>query len=380
MDTTQIYSIVNGAVSEAIGSSALGPIDTKNLVSLGSVVLSSSTNTEAFLNTLAQRIGRTIFRYRMYNNKFKDLIVSDMQWGAILQKVRVEMPTAVADPMYGLTDGESVDMYTVAKPVAHQKLFVTRTPYMFQITIQEQTLKEAFLSPEAMGSFIALVFGEVKNAIELSLENLGRLTLSVCMSETANSGNLQRINLVTDYNTERGLTSETTPAALTAATAIYNEDFLRYAIFRINHIIDMMQDMSVLFCDGTLPTFTPKEDMRIKVLSGFQRRLETVVEYAAFHDQFTSIDAAYSTVNFWQSEQTPSSIDILVRASMGDEVQINNIVACIYDRDACGIYQIDETVATSPLNSKGLYYNQHYHLKQGRFVDTSENCVLFTLN
>lgn len=377
MDTTQIYSIVNGAISEAIGESALGPIDTKNLVSLGSVVLSSSTNTEAFLNTLAQRIGRTIFRYRMYNNKFKDLIVSDMQWGAILQKVRIEMPSAVSDPVYDLVDGESVDMFTVAKPKAHQKLFVTRTPYMFQITIQRETLREAFLSADAMGAFISLIFGEVQNAIEFSLENLGRLTLSVCMSETADSGNRQRINLVTEYNTEYELAGDD---ALTATTALHSDQFLRWAIMRINHTIDNMQDMSVLYCDGTLPTFTPKEDMRIKVLSGFQRRLETVVEYAAFHDQFTSIDGAYSTVNFWQSEQTPSSIDILVRASMGDEVQINNIVACIYDRDACGIYQIDETVATSPMNSKGLYYNQHYHLKQGRFVDTSENCVIFTLN
>ena len=76
----------------------------------------------------------------------------------------------------------------------------------------------------------------------------------------------------------------------------------------------------------------------------------------------------------------PSKIDIAVRTSMGDEVIIDNIIGVIYDRDACGIYQIDETVATSPLNSKGLYYNQHYHLKPGRFVDTSENCVLFTLN
>ena len=376
MDTNQIYSIVNGAVSQAIGDSALSSIDTKNLVSLGSVVLSSSTNTEAFLNTLAQRIGRTIYRYRMYNNKFKDMIVSDMQWGAILQKLRVEMPTAVADPTFSLTDGESVDMFTVAKPVAKQKLFVTRTPYMFQITIQRETLREAFLSEEAMGSFIGLIFGEVRNAIELSLEELGRLTLSVAVSETSDA-NQQRVNLVTDYNTERGLEGD---AALTAATAIYNADFLRYAIYRINHTIDMLQDMSVQFCDGTLPTFTNKEDMRIKVLSGFQRRLETVVEYAAFHDQFVSIDNAYSTVNFWQSEQSPSSIDILVRASMGDRWQINNLVAVIYDRDAFGIYQIDETVLTSPVNAKGQYYNQFWHEKQGRFVDTSENIVIFTLN
>lgn len=376
MDTNQIYSIVNGAISQAIGDSSLSSIDTKNLVSLGSVVLSSSTNTEAFLNTLAQRIGRTIYRYRMYNNKFKDMIVSDMQWGAILQKLRIEMPTAVADPTFSLTDGESVDMFTVAKPVAKQKLFVTRTPYMFQITIQRETLREAFLSEEAMGSFIGLIFGEVRNAIELSLEELGRLTLSVAVSETSDA-NGQRVNLVTDYNTERGLTDE---AALTAATAIYNADFLRYAIFRINHTIDMLQDMSVNFCDGTLPTFTNKEDMRIKVLSGFQRRLETVVEYASFHDQFTSIDGAYSTVNFWQAENSPSSIDILVRASMGDRWTIDNLVAVIYDRDAFGIYQIDETVLTSPVNAKGQYYNQFWHEKQGRFVDTSENLVIFTLN
>ena len=376
MDTNQIYSIVNDAVAQAIGEDALASIDTKNFASLGSVVLSSSTNTECFLNTLAQRIGRTIYRFRAYNNKFADIIISDMQWGAIMQKIRVEMPEAVSDPTYSLTDGESVDPYIVAKPKAHQKLFVARTPYMFQITIQRKTLREAFLSAEAMGSFVALIFGEVRNAIELSLENLGRLTLSVAMSETRDSNN-QRIHLVTEYNAEHNLEGDD---VLTASTAIYNADFLRYAIYRINNVVDMLQDMSVQFCDGDLPTFTNKENMRIRVLSAFQRRLETCVEYASFHDQFTSIDNAYSTINFWQSEQTPSSIDILVRPSMGDRVQISNIIAEINDRDAFGIYQYEENVLTSPLNPRGQYYNQFWHELQNRFVDTSENLVLFILD
>lgn len=376
MDTKQIYSIVNGAVSQAIGDSALSSIDTKDLVSLGTVVLSSSTNTEAFLNTLAQRIGRTIYRFRAYNNKFKDMVVSDFEFGAIMQKVRIAMPESIADPSYSLTNGEAVDHYTVSKPTAQQKLFVTRTPYMFKITIQRETLKEAFLSVEAMGSFIALIFGEVRNAIELSLEELGRLTLSVAMSETSDA-NRQRVHLVTEYNTEYGLVGDD---ALTATTALHSDSFMRFAIMRINHTIDNMQDMSVLYCDGVMPTFTNKENMRIRVLSGFQRRLETVTEYAAFHDQFTSIDAQYSTVNFWQSEQTPGSIDILVRPSMGDRVQISNIVACIHDRDAFGIYQIDENVLTTPVNAAGQYYNQFWHEKQARFVDTSENLVIFILD
>lgn len=373
MDTNQIYALVNDTVAQAIGRTDVTRLDTEGLISVGNVVLSSSANTEAFLNTLAQRIGRTIYRFRDYNNKFKDMVVSDFQWGCILQKIKVKMPDAVSDPTYGLTNGESVDHYTVAKPAVTQKLFVTRTPYMFKITVQRETLREAFLSPDAMGSFIALIFGEVRNAIELALENLGRLTLCGAMSEISQA--TQIVRLVTDYNTERNLVGDD---ALTASTAIYNADFLRFAIYKINTTIDMMQDMSTLFNDGTVPTFTNKENMKIRILSGFQRRLETVVEYASFHDQFTSVDGSYSTINFWQGEKAPSNVSVK-KPSNGDAFTEDYVVACIHDRDSFGIYQIDETVLTTPVNAAGQYYNQFWHEKQGRFVDTSENMVIFTL-
>ena len=370
MTTNQIYTIVNSAVQQATGDTTLTAIDTQGLVSLGNVVLDSSVNTEAFLNTLAQRIGRTIYRFRMYNNKFTDMIVSDMEWGAILQKIKVQMPAATPDLAYTLTDGQSIDHYVVSKPQATQKLFVTRTPYQFMITIQRETLKEAFLSEEAMGAFISLVFGEVRNAIELALESLGRVTMAAAMSEASQA--TQVVNLVTDYNSETG-------SSLTAATCAFSKDFLEYAITRINHIVDAIQDMSVLYNDGTTQTFTNHENMRIKIFSGFQRRLESAVQYAAFHDQFVSVDGQYSTVNFWQAEDKPMKIDVLA-PSNGNAVQIDNIIGVIYDRDAFGIYQVDEVVSTTPINSAGLYYNQFWHERQGRFVDTSENLVIFTLN
>ena len=370
MNTTQIYQIVNDTAAQAMGSSTLAVVDVQGLISLGNTVLSSSTNTEAFLNTLAQRIGRTIYRFRDYNNKFKDLLVSDMEWGAILQKIRVAMPSAVSDPAYGLVDGASVDPFVVHKPVADQKLFVTRTPYMFEITIQRETLKEAFLSVEAMGSFLSLIFGEVRNAIELSLESLGRLTICEAIAET---GATQRIKLITEYNGEVSQAEQ-----VTLANCLQNEKFLRYVIYRMNNIIDMVQDMSTLYNDATIPTFTNKTNMRMKVLSQVQRRLETNVQYAAFHDQFTEIDNGYKTVNFWQAEDTPMGI-LIKRASDGDEITIDNCIAVLHDRDAFGIYQIDETVMTSPVNQRGLYYNQAWHEKQGRFLDTSENVVVFLL-
>ena len=245
MTTQQIYTLVNEVNAEAFGSNALTVVDTSSLISLGNTVLSSSTNTEAFLNTLAQRIGRTILRFRDYRNKLGDMVLNDFEYGAILQKIYVYMPKAEEDQSYDLIDGQSIDHYEISKPAVDQKLFVTRTPYQFKITIQDEHLKEAFLSESAMGSFIGVVFGQVRNAIECSLENLGRVTLATAIAECAGTGRM--IDLVTLYNSLYS-------GSLDAVTCQNDPDFMRFAMSTINTYIDGIQDMSILYNDGSLET------------------------------------------------------------------------------------------------------------------------------
>ena len=372
MTTEQIYTLVNEVNAEAFGSNALSAVDTSTLISLGNTVLSSSTNTEAFLNTLAQRIGRTILRFRDYRNKLGDMVLNDFEYGAILQKIKVVMPQAEEDDMYNLTDGQSLDHYEVAKPVVDQKLFVTRTPYSFHITIQRETLKEAFLSESAMGSFIGVVFGEVRNALEVSLENLSRVTLATAIAETY--GTTRIIDLRTMFNTAYS-------ASYSVEDFVATPDCMRFAMKVINNVIDCMQDMSVLYNDGSFETFTPKEDMRFKVNSLFMRGLETTVEYAAFHDQFVRPDIDVTTINYWQSAQPGSQLSVnIVRPSDQTTVNIDNVVGLLHDRDAMGVYKIEEDVLTTPVNARGAYYNTYWHEKQLRFIDMSENFVCFTLN
>lgn len=372
MTTDQIYALVNEVNAEAFGTNAISVVDTTSLIALGNSVLSSSTNTEAFLNTLTQRIGRTILRFRDYRNKLGDMVLNDFEYGAILQKLYIYMPKAEADESYDLIDGQSVDHYKIAKPDVDQKLFVTRTPYQFRITIQDEHLKEAFLSESAMGSFIGVVFGQVRNAIEVSLENLARVTLSTAIAECA--GTTRMIDLVSLYN------SLYNPSpVLDEVTAQNNSDFMRFAMSTINTYIDNIQDMSTLYNDGSLETFTPREDIRVKIISSFMRRLETVVEYAAFHDQFVRPDSDIITLNYWQSAQDPMDIKIR-RPSDAQDISRGNVIALIHDRDAMGVYKKDERVATTPINAAGLYYNTFYHQKELRFLDKSENFICFTLN
>ena len=385
MNTNQIYTIVNEVNAEAFGSTNIDVVDAQGLVSLGDAVLSSTTNTEAFLNTLVQRIGRTIISFRQYRNKLADMVVNDFEYGAILQKIRVHLTEAETDPAYALTDGQSVDPWTINKPDVEQKLFVTRTPYMFSVTIARKQLKEAFLSESAMGAFIGAVFGQVRNSIEVSLENLGRACIVNMIGEftpaTPSGGAATTLNhevaLCTLYNTARGYES-TDAGHVDDTNALFDEAFMRFAVQTMKTYSDNMTDMSTLYNDGEIETFTPREDQRLKVLASFERALETVVQYSAFNEEMVRLNA-FSTLNFWQSAQDPSYIKV-ERASDGAQVIKTHIVGVLFDRDALGMYKKDEDVLTTPVNAKGMYYNTFYHQLELWFNDTSENFVYFTLN
>lgn len=370
MDTNQIYGLVNSVSQQAFGSQAITAVDATGLVSLGNTVLSSSVNTEAFLNTLVQRIGRTIYHYRAYRNKLRGIILeSDMEFGAILQKVDMELPDAVEDPAYDLVDGQSVDPWTIYKPTVKQKLFVGRNPYMFPITISRKTLKEAFLSESAMGAFISFVFGKIRNMIEVSYEELARAGLTAGIAETI--GTTREVKLVTRFNEYSG-------ASLTPQNALRDAEFDRWAVKEMNLYRDRLTDMSTLYNDGSNTTFTPYEDQRLTVLSDFDRLLQTNVQYAAFHDEYVKFENTYETVNFWQAAQSPDKISA-TKISTGDAVTASGVMAILHDRDAIAVYQQEETVASTGLNAKGLYITTYYHIMKNMLMDTSENIVVFTL-
>ena len=376
METNQIYELVNDVAQQTMGESALTASDTASLVAMGNAILSSSTNTEAFIDTLVQRIGKTMISYRPYKSQLGLMAVSDMTMGAIMQKIKVKMPTAVEDVTTQLIDGQSIDQYIVSKPKATQKLFVKRTPFTFYVTIQKKWLREAFTSEVAMGSFISAIYGEIENALELSQENLARLCMANFMASISESTN-RVINLVTEYNA-LVLTSE----QVTAANAMVNEAFLRYALGRMNNISKKMKTMSVLYNDGTETRHSPEGDQRFVSLVDFQTALETQVQWAAFHEQYVKKQNGIE-VPYWQAAQSPMNIDLIIEGDDPEQEEsttLSNIVAFIHDRDALGTYRKEVEVATTPLNARGLYTNQFWHMNDLYFNDVTENGIIFTLN
>lgn len=371
MDTAQIYEIVNDVTAMALGRDDLKAVDTASFVAMGDTVLNSGTNVEPWLNTLVQRIGKTVVSFRAYKSQYGIYAFGDMEYGRIMQKMKVAMPSAIMDVSVDLEDGESIDHYIIAKPKATQKLFVIRSPYSFMVTIQRKWLKEAFLSESEMETFIGAIWGELNNAMEVAQENLAKGTVN---NFIANLGESQQIHLLTGYEADvPGAT-----AGLTAATAIYDPGFLRYAMGQMKYYSLRMREMSVLYNKEGETRHTPIEDQVFAIRSDYLTHMETQVEYGAFNDQYLK-KAAQVEVNFWQSADDIGSI--MIDAGEGeDPVLVENILALIHDRDALGTYRKETDALSTPVNARGAYYNTFYHVDDCRFNDMSENGLVFLID
>lgn len=370
MAAKQIYDIVNSVNKQTMGLTDLTVVDEQGLISLGQTVLTTNGLADTWLNSLAQRIGRTIISFREYKSKYSDMVLDSLQWGNIVQKIKVSMPEATEDESYNLVDGQSVDMYKVANPKVKQAFFTSETPYQFFVTVKRTQLQEAFTSETSMNGFISAIYGEVQNAIEVSLESLARNCINNFIAECR--GTKRVINLLALYNDETG-------KSLTVKSCKHDKEFLAFCVSRIKLYSKYMENMSTLYNDGTQTRHTPKALQHLRVLEDFESRLETVVQYQAFKDGYVKLEN-YHTTSFWQSAKSPSHINVK-KASDGTSVIFDpqEIVAILYDRDALGLYKKDSWNSTTPFNSAGGYYNTYYHHKELYFNDLSENFIVFLL-
>lgn len=366
MNTNQIFAVVNDITAQALGSSALAAVDTSTFVSLGNVVLSSATNTEAWINAFAQRIFATIFSERAYKNKLSDLILTESEYGAILQKIKISMPAATADPAWDLIDGQSIDMFKVHKENVSQKLFVQRSPYLLEQTFPLFQLKEAFLSPEAMGRYLAAKTLELRNKIEVISEGMGRTVLA--SSAALNIGTAREVNLRTLYNTAAGASLADVDACMMSA------GFLRYAVRVINNYSNYLADMSTLYNSEGAERHTPKELQKLHIVSDFDEAMRTEMQYAAYNRSDVEI-GTHVALGYWQNPADRFGIDIDFE---GTNYSYTGVVGILADREAMGVYHNMEYVLTSPVNSTGAYYNTSYHMRRQWLIDLSENQIVFT--
>lgn len=382
----QIFTIVNDVAQQAMGSKAIAVVDNTGLIALGNTVLSTDATKNNFINALTDRIGRTIVSYRTYHSHFPDFERDSIEWGNILQKLKIGMPDAEKDDSYNLVDGTSVDQYKINKPKVNQLLFTTETPWQTHITVHLDELEKAFLSSDAMGVFISSMFGEVQNRIELAMENLSMNCVNNYISELVSrkeSNSSRVINLVTEYKDKTGVDHTAKPIE-----ALDDEEFLKYVVRRINSISTTMEYMTNgMFNQNDSSTsvvnsrHTPKSEQKMMLFIDLVNALKTNINSKAFNMEQVAIDIPFKTVPFWQSLEAPSEIKIKHASGAGTSANtiVSSLMGILYDREAMGTFKKKYSSLTSPINAAGKYYNVFYHMITMYYNDLTENAVVFLL-
>ena len=372
----QIYTLVNETAKESMGEKAIAVKDVSSLIALGDSVLSSASDTENFLNTLVDRIARTVFSVRRYETDTEGMVRHPFEFGCIVQKIYVDMPEAKQNNSWEIgKDGYTPVFAPVIKPTAKQKLFKGITTWEVDVTIPDYMLRTAFLNETSMATFIDAIFTAMDNMITLALENNANLTRASFIARKLKGGKpCGAINLLHEYNT---LTS----ASLTVEGAMMNAEFLAWASRAINLWVKRMSKMSVLFNEEGYKRHTPKDKIVVNLLQDFTSACDTFLGANTFHDELVKLPM-YDSVAYWQGAgesfdfNDTSAINIKIDES--NTITKKGIIGIVYDYEAMGV-TLNERRSTSERNNHDEYTNYYNKANIGYFNDMSENGIVFYL-
>lgn len=373
---TQVYTLVNNVAKMALGQDAISVCDVSSLVALGDTVLSSDKNTDVFMNTLVDRIGRTVFSVRNYTASYPDVVKHPFEFGCIVQKIYVDLPESKVNNAWEIGKNEYVPTYApVVKPTVKQKLFNGISTWEIDITIPDDILKTAFTNATAMAVMVQAIFTAIDNKMELDLENMVNLTRASFIARKIKGGKpCGAINLLTEYNTE-------TNASLTVSSCLRNPDFLKWASMNISLWLNRMSRMSTLFNEESYKRHTPKDDLVFTVLDNFASATSAFLESDTYHNELVKLPR-YNTVPYWQGSGTDydfesvSKIDVKLNATDEEATTYTGVIAVAYDYEALGV-TLNNKRETTERNNKDEYTNYYKKANMGYFNDMSENGIVF---
>lgn len=373
---TQVYSLVNNVAKMALGQEAISVCDVSSLVALGDTVLSSDKNTDVFMNTLVDRIGRTVFSVRNYTASYPDVVKHPFEFGCIVQKIYVDLPESKQNNAWEIGKGDYTPAYApVVKPTVKQKLFNGISTWEIDITIPDDILKTAFTNATAMAVMVQAIFTAIDNKMELDLENMVNLTRASFIARKIKGGKpCGAINLLTEYNTE-------TNASLTVSSCLRNPDFLKWASMNISLWLNRMSRMSTLFNEEAYKRHTPKDDLVFTVLDNFASATAAFLESDTYHNELVKLPR-YNTVPYWQGSGTDydfesvSKIDVKLNSADKEATTYTGVIAVAYDYEALGV-TLNNKRETTERNNKDEYTNYYKKANMGYFNDMSENGIVF---
>lgn len=392
MKVEQIYSLMNNVTSEILGKTELLKEDLSNVVDVGTEIFNSA-DVDNYVKSLVNHIGKVVFVNRPYSGNVPSVIMDSWEFGSVLEKIQADIPQAVENDSWNLTNGESYDTNVFYKPSVSAKFFNKKVTFEVAMSFTELQVKESFSNANQLNGFLSMLYNSVEKSMTVKIDSLVMRTINNMIGETiyhdlydgsekvvkyTNTG-VKAVNLLKMFNDKFAKT-------LTPEQAITDSEFLKFASYTMQLYVDRLSKMSTLFNVGGKERFTPNEMLKIVLLSEFKASAISYLQADTYNDELVALPNA-ETVPYWQGSGLDYGFNdtskINVALSKEDktvrEIETSGIIGVMFDRDSLGVTNLDRRVTTN-YNAKAEFYNNYYKFDSGYFNDLNENFIVFFMH
>ena len=377
---------MNSVSKEVLGKTNLIQEDLTGIVDMGTEVFNQNA-IDNYVKSLVNHIGKVVFVNRPYSGKVPSVLMDAWEFGSVMEKISADIPQAEENESWKLTDGTEYKQDIFHKPTVTAKFFNSKVTFEVPVSITERQVKESFSSAAQLNGFLSMIYNAVDKSMTIKTDALIMRTINNMIAETldadkaafggaspnySTASTVRCVNLLKLYNTAKG-------AKLTAATAILDPEFIRFAAYQMGLYADRLGSISTLFNVGGKERFTPKDALHTVLLSDFAKAAQAYLYADTYHNEQVLLPKA-ETVPSWQATgkdyafANVSKID--VKSASGATISIGGVLGVMFDRDALGVTNSDKRVTTN-YNAKAEFFNNYYKFDAAYFNDTNENFVVF---
>lgn len=376
MKREQISTMLNTAIKEVVGESEIVNDDLSNIVTIGSAIPTDTL--DAIFNKIINKVGNTIIESKTYNGNPLGILMSDWEYGSILEKIRIDIPETENNDSWSLVKGTSYDCFKFSPPTVRAKYYNKAVTFEIAMSFTNEQMKDSFRNADTALSFWNAVENAIQTSITANTEMLEyRAVTNMIGLKIHHNNNV--VNLLSEYKTETGITG------ITSKKALNDKDFLRFCAKRISMYSDYIKSLSMLHNDDGYITFTADSDKRLILLSDFAKSIEYDLYSNTFNDEFVKI-GNYTTIPYWQGSGTArnfdnnSKIDLTITDLNGanQTVQKSGIVGVLFDVNGCCVCRKNYRVLSMPV-PKGEFVNYWYKFDAMYMNDTANNFIVFTI-
>lgn len=386
MSFEQAGAYLTALYEEATGQQPTIQIqNTSDFITVGTTLIQGGF--DPIIAGLTQILDRTIFAMRVYNKKFEDITVDEIRWGAVTRKINfIDTDLDSADERLSLTDGQSVDPYVVKKPKVVQMNYYGATQYQDHITIFRDQLDAALRDPAEFERFLSALMTNISNKHKQIEEAEARSIIANMIATKYSVDTANAFNVLQAYYDETGVTL--TPASMLSVSNF--SDFMRWFAGWLETLVDKLDERTIKYhmniTGKEVMRFTSAENLRKYFSSNIANYLNTMVASGIYNpDRLAPITNGMRKMTFWQNVEDPYTIDAkpaYLNTTTGNidvagsDVKVENIIGCLFDRDALGMVKRSTWSASTPFNAAGGYYNIYWHWTQTTWNSFDENFIL----